>query len=65
MVLTPLIGHGRTSSVSSNITDDWTRPGTFGMSKRRKCDTKTDIGRDDVIEVFGGDWWQLPMKGKI
>ena len=55
VVLTPLRGHSRTSSVSSNITDDWTRPGTSGMSKRRKCDTETDIGRDDVIEVLGGD----------
>ena len=35
-VLIPLRGHSSTSSVSSNITDDWTRPGTSGMSKRRK-----------------------------
>ena len=55
VVLTPLRRHNRTSSVSSNITDDWTRPGTSGKSKRRKCDTETDIGRDDVIEVLGGD----------
>ena len=33
VVLTPLRGHFRTSSVSSNITDDWTRPGTSGLPK--------------------------------
>ena len=55
VVLTPLKGHSRASSVSSNITDDWTKPGTSGMSKRRKCDTETDTGRDDEPEVLGGD----------
>ena len=54
VVLIPLKGHSRVSSVSSNLTYDLSRPGTFSISKRRKYDTETDIGKEDDLEVLGG-----------
>ena len=55
VVLTPLRGHSRTSSVSSNVTDDLSRPGTSGLSKRRKVASEIDIDKEDDFEVMGGD----------
>ena len=54
VVLTPIKGHSRASSVSLNITDDLTRPGTSGLSKRMKYDTKTHMGQEEDLEVLGG-----------
>ena len=55
MVLTPIKGHSRASSASSNITDDLSRPGIFRTTKRRKYKIETDIGKEDDLEVLGGD----------
>ena len=57
VVLTPIKGHSRASSVSLNITDDLTRPGTSGLSKKRKpiYDTETDMGKEEDLEVLDGD----------
>ena len=54
VVLTPLRGHSRTSSVSSNMTDDLSRPGTSGLTKRRKVATERDIDKEDDLEDLGG-----------
>ena len=51
MVLTPLKGHSRASSVSSNATDDLSRQGTTG--KIRKYESEEDDGKADDIEGGG------------
>ena len=36
VLITRVKGHSRTSSVSSNLADELSRPGTSGVGKRRK-----------------------------
>ena len=55
VVLTAIKGHSRASSVSSNVTDNLSRPGTSGLTKWRKFDKETDIGKEDDLEVLSGD----------
>ena len=51
IVLTPLKGHSRASSVSSNATDDLSRQGTTG--KIRKYESEEDNAKADDIEGGG------------
>ena len=54
VVLTPLKGHSRASSVSSNITDDLSRQGISSTSKRRKYDTEVDNAKEYGLENPSG-----------
>ena len=52
VLVTRVKGHRRTSSISSNLTDELSRPGTSG--KRRKHETDIEIERMDDFDVSGG-----------
>ena len=54
VVLTPLKGHSRASSVSANITENLSRPGISSTSKRRKYDTGAHNAKENDLEDIGG-----------